>query len=523
MGVANEALRDETQYYIQATTTPSLERSRVLKQGETFGVFDHFGDIDSVERAEAGIFHRGTRFLSRLKLKLLDHLPLLLSSTVRRDNVLLAVDLTNPDVLSQGRLLLPRGTLHIYRSQFLWNDALYMRVRIHNFALSPIEISLAVEIGADFEDIFEVRGEKRARRGTLYEPRLDNTRGSLVLAYKGLDHVLRRTVITYSPSVQALLPSTMRFTAQLDPGEEQDAEFSFAFTTEEKPGVTPGYIENLAHATTALEKPDRLPAMLTSSNEQFDSWLERSRSDLNMLLTEVPSGIYPYAGVPWFSTPFGRDGIITALECLWMAPQMARGVLAYLTATQAKESSADQDADPGKILHEARDGEMAALGEVPFRRYYGSVDATPLYLMLAGAYYRRTGDLDFIESIWPAIELASNWMTEYGDSDHDGFIEYFRHSSKGLLQQGWKDSQDSVFHADGELAAGPIALCEVQGYTYRAKRSVADLAGALGKKAQKDRLNAEAHQLRERFEHAFWCDSIGTYAIALDGKKLLVK
>jgi len=519
MSATNETVREEAQYYIQATAAPSIQTSRVLKQNETFGVFDHYGDLGADEQSEQGIFYRGTRFLSRLKLKLLETRPLLLSSTVRRDNALLAVDLTNTDIFNEGRLLLPHGTLHIYRSQFFWNDVLYMHIRIHNFALTPIEIGIRVDFGADFQDIFEVRGERRERRGMLYEPRFDNANGSLVLAYEGLDHVLRQTVITSSPSVQAILPSTLHFPVRLDPGEAQTAEFNFAFGIGVRPAAAPGFDDNLAQATKVLEKPDRLPPMIATSNEQFDNWLERSRSDLNMLLTEVPTGIYPDAGVPWFSTPFGRDGIITAFECLWIAPQMARGVLAYLTATQAKESSPEQDADPGKILHEARDGEMAALGEVPFRRYYGSVDSTPLFLLLAGAYYRRTGDLAFIESIWPAIELATNWMDQYGDCDGDGFIEYYRHSPKGLLQQGWKDSQDSIFHADGSLADGPIALCEVQAYAYQAKLNVAQMASTLGRESKAHQLMGEARLLRERFEHAFWSDSIGAYALALDGKK----
>jgi len=519
MGAIDQTLNENAQYYIQATNAPSVEKTRVLKQDETFGVFDQYGDIDAIQQNEEGIFHRGTRFLSQLRLRLLERRALLLSSSVRRDNVLLAVDLTNPDILNEGQILLPRGTLHIYRSQFLWHDTLYMRLRVRNFSLAPIEITFLVDFGADFADIFEVRGEKRERRGTLHEPRFETGNESVVLEYEGLDGVVRRTLIRFSPAVQFILPSTLHFTVRLGPGEERSEELEFGFAVERSPIIAAGYSENLALATAALEQADRIPSLLSTSNEQFNNWLERSRADLNMLLTEVPSGTYPYAGVPWFSTPFGRDGIITALECLWIAPHIARGVLSYLAETQAKEVSPHQDAEPGKILHEARDGEMAALGEVPFRRYYGSVDATPLYVMLAGAYYRRTGDLSFIESIWPAIELACRWIDEYGDSDGDGFVEYCRHSSTGLVQQGWKDSQDSIFHADGLLAAGPIALCEVQGYVYRAKLAVADMAAAMGHTAAARQLAKEARQLQESFEHAFWCEAIGTYALALDGKK----
>jgi len=503
-------------YYIQATSAPPDYEALVLKNEETFGIFDRYGDIDATERSQEGVYFHGTRYLSRLKLTHLDSRPLLLSSTVRNDNVLLAADMTNPDILSDGSLLLSRGTLHIYRQQFLWKDCLYVSLSVRNYAVTPVVIGFALEFGADFADIFEVRGQRREHRGVLKDPRV--VPGGVVLEYCGLDSATRHTVIRSSPPPEAILASGFHFRLELPPEKDRHVELCFAFELDHRTAACSDFASGLEAASSA-EAATGLAPRISTSNVQFDAWINRSRADLNMLLTKGPCGLYPYAGVPWFSTPFGRDGIITALECLWLAPQIARGVLSYLAATQAKDLSPERDAEPGKILHEAREGEMAASGEIPFGRYYGSIDSTPLFLMLAGAYYRRTGDLGFIQSLWPNIDLASRWIDEYGDADHDGFVEYRRQTDKGLVNQGWKDSHDAIFHADGRLAEGPIALCEVQGYVYQAKLSVADIAGALGHLEIAQRKKSEAVDLKETFEQAFWCDPISMYALALDGEK----
>jgi glycogen debranching enzyme len=251
----------------------------------------------------------------------------------------------------------------------------------------------------------------------------------------------------------------------------------------------------------------------------FNDVLRRATADLAILLTRTPQGAYPYAGIPWYSTTFGRDGLITAMQCLWLDPRVALAVLKRLASYQATDYDPESDAEPGKILHEMRAGEMAALHEVPFGLYYGSVDSTPLFVILAGRYAQTTGDLDTLRSLWPAIDRALAWIDGPGDRDQDGFIEYFKATPSGLSNQGWKDSYDAVFHADGRLAEGPIALAEVQGYVYAAKKLASWCADQLGFTERARRLDAEAAQLAERFEDAFWCEEIGTYAIALDGAK----
>ena len=523
-------------FYIQAPLPLADELTRVLKHGDTFAVFDHYGDVKATDLGEEGLYHNGTRFLSCFLLLLGKNQPLFLSSTVKEDNDLLTVDLTNPDLLEEDRIAVPHGTLHIFRSKFLWGAACYEHVRLRNFGMSAVEVSFSLHFRADFADIFEVRGTHRNRRGR----HLGSTVGKseVVLGYEGLDGVRRRTRLGFDPLPNAMLGTEAFYRAKLAPHGE--ATFQVMVSCEEgkasgwrvdKPAkepaaaacrldsLSPNY--ELAHHCLAEElRAARCHAgTVRTSDVQFNDWINRAVADLAMMTTQMRTGPYPYAGVPWFSTPFGRDGLITALECLWLEPALARGVLAFLADTQAREVDPAQDAEPGKILHEARGGEMAALGEVPFRRYYGSVDATPLFVWLAGAYYRRTGNRGFIESIWPNVERALHWIDTYGDRDKDGFVEYLRTSPNGLVQQGWKDSHDSVFHADGTLAEGPIALCEVQGYVYAARLAAADLCEALGDPRRADAFRQQAARLRQRFEQAFWCEDLGMYALALDGDK----
>ena len=512
-----EAIRLDEQFAIITDSERAGTPPRVLKHGDTFGVFDLHGNIDTSHAGDQGLFHGGTRFLSRFELLLGRRRPHLLSSTISEDNTLLAVDLTNPDVVRDGAIVVPRGALHLFRARLLWDGQLVERIRVANHALHPIELQIAVEFDADFADIFEVRGTRRAERGR----RLDDghSRSGATLAYQGLDRVERRTRVRWSATPERSDARSATFFVSLEPHGAAEIELSFVCEIGSESRHEVRFDDALAELRGGVRRRELRESAVLTSNESFNRWVRRSCADLKMLTTDTPSGPYPYAGIPWFSTPFGRDGIITALETLWAAPEIARGVLAFLAETQATSVADAIDAQPGKILHETRSGEMAALGEIPFGRYYGSADATPLFVMLAGAYYERTGDTAFIDRLWPHVLAALDWMEIYGDADGDGFIEYERRSATGLTQQGWKDSYDSVFHADGTLAAPPVALCEVQGYAYGAWLGAATLADARGDAVTATAWRARGARLQSRFEEAFWCDEIGTYALALDGHK----
>ena len=503
-------------WYISARVAHSDQRAQMIKHDGTFAVLDRFGDIRPFDSGD-GLYERDTRFLSRQELLINGVRPLFLNCNLKDDSSLLTVELMNPDLVREGASPIPKGTLHIFRAKLLWSSACYEHIRIANFGLETVSFELRLNFAADYADIFEVRGSTRARRGRTLPVA---TNGSdVTLGYCGLDDIKRTTLIHFDRAPSVLGPDHAVFEIMLAPMGEWHLYSRVHCQTGAVAMPPAGYHEALRLSAAQRCAANRAQSQITTSNPLFNRWVERSVSDLAMLTTAQRDGPYPYAGVPWYSTTFGRDGILTARECLWLDPAIARGVLSFLAATQADAMHPQSDAEPGKILHEVRTGEMAILGEVPFGRYYGSVDATPLFVSLAGAYYARTGDLDFIRSIWDNIERALGWIDTYGDADRDGFVEYERRSTNGLDQQGWKDSQDSVFHADGTLAAPPIALCEVQAYVYEAKCEAAVLAKLLGRRDLAASLRSAAADLKRKFEQAFWCEDIGTYAIALDGSK----
>jgi glycogen debranching enzyme len=505
-------------WYVLATSAPAESQPQALKRDDLFALFDRYGDIVPWEGGDQGLYLQDTRYLSHLELLLEGVRPLHLNTAVRDDGSVLAVGLMNPDLTHDGRVVVQKGRVHLLRQKLLFDSACHEELQVSNHGLAPLQLHLELKLDADYADLFEVRGMARERRGTLAPPALDGA--LLSFEYEGLDARRRRTVVRFDPAPQALDVGSARFTLEVAPGEQAVLRWQI---TCERPGAQLSQPLPLVAARqrheAQLQRAATGRSRVASSNPMMDRWLQQSGSDLDMLTTALPTGPFPFAGVPWYCTTFGRDALFTAHQCLWVQPQLARGVLAFLASTQATEVDPSTDAEPGKILHEARGSEMAATREVPFERYYGSVDATPLFVGLAAAYWRRTNDLDFIRSLWPHITAALQWVDRYGDHDGDGFVEYARKSVDGLIQQGWKDSHDSVFHADGRMAAAPIALCEVQGYVYAAKRGAADLAQELGEHAQAQRWRTEAEALKKQFQQRFWCESLGLYALALDGDK----
>lgn len=547
----------------------------VLKAGAAFAVTDALGDITG---EGDGFFVDDTRVLSQWRLTFGGRAPSLLSGATSADNASFTAHLTNRPLPPLGGHETREGAIHIERTRVLAGDELYEALTLTNYGETDAQVPLSVSFDADFKDMFEVRGTPRERHGTIDPPVVDAR--AVQLRYVGLDHVARDVRIEFSPPPDALSADRADYTLTIaaqaclsiyvtvtvrvaavpgaggaagQAGEQGSApgapppaadrpDVSGTAAPQASPDVAastepsdaaPGDADPnvgrialrraLAGVHHVLRERRHTMAHVYTSNPLFNAWLDRSLADLSLLTTDLETGPYPYAGIPWFSTPFGRDAVLTSLQVLWLQPSLARGVLRFLAAHQARETSAFRDAEPGKIMHEYRRGEMAATGEVPFGLYYGGVDTTPLFVVLAGAYAEQTGDMALIDELWPALERATAWVARACDRSKFGLLDYQRTSERGLANQGWKDSHDSVFHADGTFPPGPIALVEVQAYAREAFETMADFARRRGLERDAHDYAARAWRLRARVEELFWMPEAGFYGIALDGEGQLCR
>lgn len=511
--MASARIRIGDEYYLLATALTQHGRQLVLNHGDSFVILNDLGDCP-VSGQQYGLVHAGTRFLDRYEMRLNGGFPLLLSTAMSADGCEQISYLTNVDERRGDEIVVQRDTVAVERRKVLYDGALHETWTVRNYGAAPFALHLALLFTADFADIFELRGMHRQQRGRVDPPRVA---GHTVTArYHGLDGVARKLRIAFSPARWALEPESAQLAHTIAPGDELHA----AVTVSCRTGTAKR--RSVADAGAALRalRDERLSTTslfptLRSSNARFDDWVTASLRDLAVLRADDPQGAYVYAGIPWFATVFGRDGLITAAETLTFAPEIAAGTLRRLAALQGTRDDPARDEAPGKILHELRHGEMAATGEVPFGRYYGSIDATPLFAWLLAAYVERTADLALAQALWPAALAAMQWIT--GSLDERGYLAYARRAAGGLVNQGWKDSHEAVMHADGRLAEPPIALCEVQAYVYAALTGMAALAARLGHAAVATDWSDAARQLRERFTRDFWLADEGTFALALDG------
>ncbi len=514
-----EHIRIGEHYYLLASALAPRRPQVLLNHQDSFAIFDLAGDVPLASNEPYGLFHRGTRFLHRFELRLNGGFPVLLSTAPSHNGSALVTYLANADERRGDEIVLLRDTIAIQRSKTLLNHTLYEQLRLHHYGLTPLSLQLLVLFSADFADLFELRGATRERRGALGAPVL--TPDCVRLPYHGLDGVLRETRLLFSPTPRRLSAASAEFSLTLAPGEETTLEIQVDCVVGAPHEVRPTFSSALAAVHNERSRWEEQFPSLVSDNDNFNEWLTRSLHDLALLQTHSDYGSYVYAGIPWFATIFGRDGLITALATLPFAPDLAAGVLRTLARLQGQRHNPERDEEPGKILHELRYGEMATLGEIPFGRYYGSIDATPLFLVLLAAYADRTADLAFAQELWPAAMAAMRWIDSMADKQ--GYVAYARRSPSGLTNQGWKDSHDAIMHADGALADPPIALAEVQAYVYAARCGMARLARRLGHPAEAAAWEAQAARLREQFNRDFWLPDEGTFGLALDGEKRLCR
>jgi|Deesub1362A_J573_1020465.scaffolds.fasta_scaffold00364_22 glycogen debranching enzyme len=501
----------------------------VLKEGDLFLTTLPDGDVPEGNLAGLGLYYRDTRFLSCLEHFINDARPVLLSSATRGSHFS-QIELTNAE-LRAGDRVIPLQTIHL-RLLRVMRHALYQRLRLVNYNLFEVTLTLRVLIGSDFRDIFEIRGTDRPRRGSHLEPVKSSK--SFTLRYRGLDEIVRgcRVVFDLPPAGMRVEADRALCTFHLTLPPQRKVHLTWLIqpvtdldegdATRALPagrGLEMSFVSTAVDQANEYRKWKRQCTRFVTDNEVFNHSLERSVTDLRALYTAYSDGRIVEAGIPWYAAPFGRDALITGWQTLILNGDIARDTLRFLSRHQGREVDESREVEPGKILHEMRRGEMANCGEILHTPYYGSIDATPLFVILLGEYYAWTGDRGLLEEMRDALEIALSWCREYGDRDGDGYMEYLGQVEGGLTNQGWKDSWDAVVHPDGKLAEPPIALVEVQAYWYLALEHGARLLAELGDEDGACRLRMEARDLKQRFTRHFWMPDKDCLAFALDGRK----
>ena len=529
MGQPDIHLAPEVDWTVQdpdplGTTTPDLGPTTTLKSGSLFMVTQTSGEMPAQSsrtgRHGLGLYFHDTRFLDEKRMRVNGRpMTLLFESADLGDRC--TRELTNPElVLSDGGVV-HKETIGLHVDTLLDGDVREV-LTFRNFSREPVEVTLTLAYGSDFDDIFTVRGMEPGARGRLDDPLSEDR--ALRLGYTGADRRRRTTEVTFDPPPSSLRGNCASFRLHLPPGGGQRLQLTIRLKdtplggTDDGLETSPGRVETEAVSVTDGYGIPSGEVRLTTSNELFNRVLRRSFLDLAMLDTRQGEDRFFAAGVPWYVALFGRDSIITALQTLPFAPEIGRATLDLLARHQGRGHDPGRDEEPGKILHELRVGERARLREVPFTPYYGTVDATPLFLVLLGEYLQWTGDLDYFRSLRPHVDAALEWLQREGDPDGDGLFEYASKASDGLANQGWKDSYNAIVDADGSLATPPIALVEMQGYAYRAFRAVANVCRAAGDADRANHLESLALQLQDRFEEAFWSPELGNYALAVHGE-----
>ena len=498
----------------------------VLKRGNLFLVANRLGDVAPAGARDLGFFLGDTRHLSSWRMKVEGYPPLCLSSQVSMDYVS-QIDFTITG-LHEGGLLgaEPVNYVHLRRDQLI-DEVLVDRLVLANYQGRPIVQGLELEWAADFADVFEIRGARRARRGTYHLPEVLSR--SVRLRYDGLDGRSYLTEVAFE------IPEACADTVRLERLDGRGARLAFNLargasgevnvTVRAAVDAAPPPSPSAPFEVRARESAARYAAWadrctrFTSSNEKLDGALAQAAADLQALTVHHLGQEVVSAGIPWYTCPFGRDALITGFEALLLTPAVARDALRFLARLQGTRDDPGRDEEPGKLPHEVRFGEMAAAGEVPHAPYYGSVDGTPLFLVLLSEYVQWTDDRALLAELFPAAERALEWVEKWGDRDGDGFLEYQRRTPRGLRNQGWKDSHDGVPFADGTPAEPPIALVEAQGYAADARRRMARLYRMQGRHDRAAALLDASRALVRRIGERFWMPERGTFALALDRDK----